>query len=277
VHGANDAVDALRVGEYQTADGILTALGAAKREVAPRLRLLWALTQILRRNMDEGVHTLLEVIGQGTRGETIYQRLQRIVGPMETMFPAVATQEIRLRLGDYFLRQERADEASQWLEAARSAWPDDPLAIFLEANCRAALHGDRRAVLEMEAGLEQAAADRNRAYFIDGGTPALWYRLGVLHERMRNLDRAAYYLAVSVQLAEDGAPQRLLLGDVLLRMGRFAEAIAQLETIPRSAENYRYAIRLRAMALFHTGDTETALALLHEAAEIDPLDALTFL
>jgi capsular polysaccharide transport system permease protein len=277
VHGANDAIDALRVGEYQSADDILTALGASKREVAPRLRLLWALTQILRRNMGEGVHTLLEVIGQGTRGESIYQRLQRIVGPLETMFPADAALEIRLRVGDYFLRQERADEATPWLEDARSAWPDDPLAIYLEASCRVALYGERRAILEMEAVLEQAAADRNRAYFIGGGTAALWYRLGLIYERMRNLDRAAYYLARSVQLTGESLSQRLLLGDVLMRMGRFEEAIAQLEAIPRSAENYRYAARLRAIARFRIGDTETALALLHEVAEIDPLDALTFL
>jgi ABC-type polysaccharide/polyol phosphate export permease/tetratricopeptide (TPR) repeat protein len=284
VSEADDAIEALGVGQYQRAIEILGALGAAKPNAGARLRLLWALAQLMGRNMNECVRVFLEVCERGMKGgEPAHQQLRRLVGPLESVFPPLGAQEIRLRLGDYFLRRQKPDEAIQWLQDARFAQPDDPLAIYLEAGCRFALHGDRQALREMEEIVDQAAADLDRAYFIGGRTAALWFRLGVAHDRLKNLERAARYLGKAVELSQsvewaaENATARLLLGDVLIRLDRFEEALAELTAIPRDAHNYRYAIRLRAVALFQTGDTETALALLHEVAEIDPLGASTFL
>lgn len=281
VSSADDAIEALRAGAYQQADAILASLGAAKRNVAPKLRLLWALTQVMCRNLGDAVDALAEVCGRDTRShEAVYQHLQRLVGSLSTLFRPPAVQEIRLRIGDYFLRQEKPEEAMLWLEDALTAHPDDPLAVFLQANCRFALYAERRALHDMEAILPVAAADRARAYFIPGGAGTLWYRLGAAHERVSNLDEAARFLAKSIELTTGGAddsPQRLMLGYVLIRLGRFEDAVAQLDPIPPSAENYCYSLRYRAVAIFKTGDTETALALLREAAGLDPLAALTFL
>ncbi|MGC2412111.1 MAG: tetratricopeptide repeat protein [Stellaceae bacterium] len=280
----DDAIDALGVGQYRRAIEILGALGAARPNAGPRLRLLWALAQLLVRNLDECVQVLLEVCERGMKGgEPAYQQLRRFVGPLDAVVPPLGAQEIRLRLGDYFLREQKSYEAMQWLHDARSAGPDDPLAIYLEASCRFALYGERQALREMEEIVEEAAADRARAYFVGGRTAALWFRLGVAHDSLKNLERAARFLgkavevSASVGFAPENATARLVLGDVLLRLDRFEEALAQLAAIPADAYNYRYAIRLRAVALFQTGDTETALSLLHEAAEIDPLGASTFL
>ncbi len=278
---ADDAIEALRAGAYQQADAILASLGAAKRNVAPKLRLLWALTQVMCRNLGDAVDALAEVCGRDTRShEAVYQQLQRLVGSLSTLFRPPAAQEIRLRIGDYFLRQEKPEEAMLWLEDALTAHPDDPLAVFLQANCRFALYAERRALHDMEAILPVAAADRARAYFIPGGAGTLWYRLGAAHERVTNLDDAARFLAKSIELTTGGtddSAQRLMLGYVLIRLGRFEDAVAQLGAISPSAENYCYALRYRAVAIFKTGDTETALALLREAAGLDPLAALTFL
>ncbi len=280
----DDAIEALGAGQYRRAIEILGALGAAKPNAGARLRLLWALAQLMGRNMNECVQVLHEVCDRGMKGgEPAYQQVRRLVGPLDALFPPRGAQEIRLRLGDYFLRRQKPDEAMQWLHDARSAGSDDPLAIYLEASCRFALYGERQALREMEDIVEQAAADQRRAYFIGGRTAALWFRLGVAHDRLRNLERAARFLGKAVELSQsvewaaENATARLLLGDVLIRLDRFEEALAQLTAIPADAHNYRYAIRLRAVALFQTGDTENALSLLHEAADIDPLGASTFL
>jgi capsular polysaccharide transport system permease protein len=277
----DDVIEALRAGAYRQADAILATSGAAKRNVAPKLRLLWALTRAMRRNLREAVDVLTEVCGRDTRsGEAVYQKLQRLVGSLNTLLPPAGAQEIRLRIGDYFLRAEKPEEAMLWLGDAHAAHPDDPLASYLEANCRFALYGERRALRDMELALPQAAADAARGYFIIGGAAALWYRLGAAHEHVTNLEEAARFLAKSVELTPENSGNfapRLLLGHVLIRLGRFDEAIAQLDPIPPGAENYSYALRYRAVAFSSIGDPEMALALLREAAEIDPLGAPIFL
>jgi capsular polysaccharide transport system permease protein len=274
----DEAIAALHVGDYGTADRILASLGGGKPGTATRLRALWALTQVMRRKFGDGVEAIIE-IGQRApgRAEPVYQQLLRAVGPFEAVFPADAAHEIRLRVGDYFLRDESTEEAMAWLAAALAEAPDDPLAIYLEANCRFALYGERRAVHEMEAVLDRASEERERAYIVAGGTAALWYRLGVAHDRMKNLETAAQYLEQAVALDPRNDSQRLLLGDVLIRLARFDEAITQLEPIEKYADNYRFAGRLRAVALFRIGETDEALALLQEVADLDPLGALTFL
>jgi capsular polysaccharide transport system permease protein len=272
------AIAALRLADYDEADQILTKLGAGKRDTAPRTRVLWALTQIMLRKFSDGVEALLEMSARSpNRSQPLYRRVEALVGSLDMLLPAAATQQVRLRVGDYFLRAETPEEAVDWLGAALSADPDDPLAIYLDANCRFARYGDRQSVHDMEAVLDRAAAETERAYFIGGGVAALWYRLGIAHERMRNLDTAARYFARAVELAADTSAPRLMLGDVLIRLGRCEEAIAELQAIPQYADNYRFAARLCAVALFRTGQTDEALALLRIVADLDPLDAVTFL
>jgi capsular polysaccharide transport system permease protein len=278
VDEVDKAVGALRREAYDEADRILGALGGAKPGAAPRVRALWAVAQVMLRKFGDGVDGLLEVARRGpNRGESIYQRLELLAGPLDQLLCAKAAQEVRLRVGDYFLREEKAEEAAHWLSAARSADGEDSLAIYLEANCRFALYGERQAVREMESILDRAAAEKERAYFVSGGAASLWYRLGIAHDRLKNLETAAQYLAKAVALTSDNDAPRLLLGDVLIRLGRFDEAIAQLEAIAKFADNYRFAARLCAVALFRTGQTDEALALLQEVADLDPLDAVTFL
>ncbi len=230
----DEAIAALRREAYDRADGILRALGGAKPGTAPRVRALWALTQVMLRKFGDGADALLDIAGRGpNRSQSVHQRLQLWVGPLDELLCAKAAQEVRLRVGDYFLREEKAEEAALWLKEARSVDGNDPLAIYLEANCRFALYGERQAVREMESILERAADQKERAYFVGGGIAALWFRLGIAHDRMKNLDTAARYLATAVTLTSDNDAQRLLLGDVLIRLERFDEAIAQLEAIPK--------------------------------------------
>jgi capsular polysaccharide transport system permease protein len=278
VDEVDEAAAALRRQAYERADGILAALGGAKPGTAVRARAMWALAQIMLRKFGAGVDALLESAGRGpNRNQPIYPRLLLWVGPLDELLCEKAAQEVRLRVGDYFLREEKPEEAILWLSAARAADDADPLAIYLEANGRFALYGERQAVREMESVLERAADQKERAYFVGGGAAALWYRLGIAHDRMKNLETAAQYLATAVRLTSDNDAQRLLLGDVLIRLGRFDDAIAELEAIPRFADNYRFAARLCAVALFRTGQTDEALSLLREVADLDPLDAVTFL
>jgi capsular polysaccharide transport system permease protein len=272
------ATAALRAAEYNRADGILTTLGGGKSGNAARLRLLWAITQIMCRKFGDGIEAILEVAGRARdRSDPIYRKVLLATGPLESLLPAAAAQEVRLRVGDYFLREEMADEAMAWLSAARAAAPADPLAIYLDANCRAALYGERRAVAEMEEILDRAAAETERAYFVAGGTAALSYRLGLAYERMRALAPAALHLRAAVRLDPRAESPRILLGDVLIRLGLFEEAAAQLGAVDKTAEAYHIAARLRAGALFRLGETEAALELLREVADLDPLGALTFL
>jgi capsular polysaccharide transport system permease protein len=278
VYSFDDAITALRAGAYDRADEILGFLGGSKAGAASRLRILWAVAQILGRKFGDGIEAILEGTGRtANRTEPIYGRVIAAVGPFEEILPAAAAQELRLRIGDFFLREEKPEEAMLWLDVARKAVPDDPLAIYLHANCRFVLYGERQAVREMEDILDSATAETDRSYVIPGGTAALWYRIGLVHERMKDLESAAYYLATAVSLDPAADSQRLLLGDVLIRLGHFEEAIEQLGQIEKWSDGYRFAVRLRAVALFRVGESDAALALLEEAASLDPLGALTFL
>ena len=272
------AVAALRLGAYEQADRILTVLGAGKQGTAPRARVLWAVTQVLVRNFDDAVDALADISAHNpNRSQSLYHRVEALVGGLDALLPAAAAQEVRLRVGDYFLREEKAEDADDWLSAALAAVPDDPLAIYLEANCRFARYGDRQGVRDMEAVLDRAAAETERDYFVGGGVAALWSRLGIAHERMKNLDIAAQYFEQAVALAADNSAARLMLGDVLIRLGRCEEAIEQLQAIPEYSDIYRFAARLCALALFKTGQTDEALALFKIVVGLDPLDAVTFL
>lgn len=275
----DQATAALRAGSYSQAGQLLDGLGAAKAGAPVRVRALWAIAQIMCRKFgDETIAAILDAAGRAAGpDQPIHWKMVQIVGRFEAILPAAAALEVQLRVGDYFLRNERADEAMPWLSAALSSAPEDPIAIYLEANCRFALYGERQAVHEMERVLHAAAADTQRAYFIGGRTAGFWYRLGVAHDRLRNLDAAAEYLAAAVELDPNNETPRLLLGDILVRMGHWEAAIRLLEPTQTFAEGYRYAMRLRAVALYRLGQTEQALALLQELAELDPLGALTFL
>jgi capsular polysaccharide transport system permease protein len=277
--GIDEAIAALQAGAYQQADEILVGLGADKPGAAVRARAFWAITQVLRLNFnEEAVDAVLEVARRApNRTDPIYDKVVLITGPLDEVLPPEGAQEVRLRIGDYFLREEKAEEATPWLEAALAAAPADPIAIYLEANCRFALYGERQAVRDMEGVLHRAAADTYRAYYVGGQTAGFWYRLGLIHERLKNLEEAAEYLAEAVALDPDQETPRILLGDILIRLGRFDEAISLLEPIPQYADGYRYAARLRAVALYRIGRVEEALALLQEVAEIDPLGAINFL
>jgi len=273
--GIDQAIAALQAGEYNRAHEILDALGAAKPGTAMRARALWAIVQVLRRNFGyDTVEAILEVARRGqNRSDPIYEKVLLFTGPLDSLLPEPAAQEVRLRIGDYFLRNEKAHEAMPWLSAALSAAPQDPIAIYIEANCRFALYGERQAVRDMEEIAHRAAADTERAYFIGGQTAAFWYRLGLVHDRLKNPDEAALYLAKAVELDPENETPRILLGDILIRLGRFEQAIKLLLPIAKFAEGYRFAARLRAVALYHIGEADAALALLEEVAEIDPLGA----
>ncbi len=277
--GIDEATAALRVGKYRQASEILEALGAGKPGAAVPARALWAIAQVLRRKFGrETAEAILEVARRApNRADPIFQKLQLVTGSLEPLLQPNAAQEFRLRVGDYFLRGNKADEAMAFLSAALAVAPEDPIAIYLEANCRFALYGARQAVRDMEAILDRAAADTTRAYLIGGRTASFWYRLGLAHDRMKSSDAAARYLAKAVELDPSNDTPRILLGDVLVRLGRFDEAITQLAPIEKFADSYCYAARLLAIARFRIGETEEALALLHEVAEIDPLGAITFL
>jgi capsular polysaccharide transport system permease protein len=245
---------------------------------------MWALTQLMRQNMDETVEILEEVCARGAReGRLAYQQVRQYVGVIGSIFPLPAAQEIRLRLGDFYLRQQRGAEAAPWLEDALEAGPDDPLAIFLEANCRFALYGEKQAIRDMESVVGPATSDNDRAYYLGGGNAALLTQLGVACDRNKDLENAAFYLSRAVELSEPAdfaatnATARLLLGDVLIRLGQFDKALDALVPISIDAHNFRDACRLRAVALTRMGNTDAALALLLEASEIDPMGAILFL
>jgi capsular polysaccharide transport system permease protein len=277
--GIEEVIAALQKGAFLQADEILTSLGAPKPGGSLRARALWAVTQVLIMNFDEDAATALIEVGRRSpsRTETTYGKLVLMTGPLESVLPPAAAQEIRLRIGDYYLRGEEPEEAMPWLSAALAAAPDDPIAVYLEANCRFALYGERQAVRDMEGVLHRAAADTERAYFVGGHTAAFWYRLGLTHERMRNFEKAAEFLGEAVVRDPGNETARILLGDILIRLGRFDEVVALLAAVPEYADGYRFAARLRAVALFRSGNSEEALALLQRVAEIDPLGALTFL
>ncbi len=278
MYSLDEAVAALRAGAYNKADDILGSLGGEKSGAPARVRVLWAVAQMLCRKFGDGMDAILEVARRNRASpEPIYFRVLSAIGPLEEVLSSAAAQEVRLRTGDYFIREEKPEEATLWLSAALAADPDDPLAIYLEANSRFARYGEQQAVRDMAAVLDRAAAETSRAYFVAGGTAALWHRLGMAHDRMKNPEMAALYLADAVALDPQNDSQRLLLGDVLIRLDRFAEAIEYLAPIQKFADAYRYAARLRAVALYRLGETEEALALLEEVSRIDPLAALTFL
>ena len=277
--GIDEVIAALQKGAFLQADEILTSLGAGKPGGSLRARALWAITQVLIMNFDEDAANALLEVGRRSpsRTETTSGKLVLLTGPLESVLPPAAAQEIRLRVGDYYLRGEEPEEAMPWLAAALAAAPDDPIAVYLEANCRFALYGERQAVRDMEGVLHRAAADTERAYFIGGHTAAFWYRLGLTHERMRNFEKAAEFLGEAVTRDPSNDTARILLGDILMRLERFDEVIALLAAVPEYADGYRFAARLRAVALFRSGNSDEALALLQKVGEIDPLGALTFL
>jgi capsular polysaccharide transport system permease protein len=277
--GIDDATAALKAGNYDEASQILETLGAGKPGAAVRNRAFWAIAQVLRRNLGrETVEAILEVARRvPSRGEPIFRKLQLAAGPLDALLSADAAQEVRLRIGDYFLRANKGEEAMPWLSAALAEAPEDPIAIYLEANCRFVLHGGRQAIRDMEGALEDAAADKKRAQLVGGRVAGLWYRIGVAHDKTKNPEDAARYLAKAVELDPRNNAPRVVLGGVLIRLGRFEEAIERLTAIDKFSGSYRYAARLRAIALFRIGETEQALALLREVAEIDPLAAINFL
>ena len=275
----DEAIAALREGAYERAHGVLDGLAGGKAGTAVRIRALWTIAQILRRSFDDDAVTgLIEVARRSpNRAGGSYDRVMAVTGPLEDLVAASAAQELRLRIGDYFLRDEKPGEAIGWVAAALSAGPNDPIAIYLEANCRFALYGEPQAIADMELVLERAAADTDRAYLVGGRGAAFYYRLGLAYERVKDLGGAAAYFRRAVERDPDNETPRVMLGEVLVRLGRFEEAIGLLATVERYADGYRFAARLHALALFGIGKVDEALALLHEVAEIDPLWGVAFL
>ncbi len=154
------AVAALRLGAYEQADRILTVLGAGKQGTAPRARVLWAVTQVMVRNFDDAVDALADISAHNpNRSQSLYHRVEALVGGLDALLPAAAAQEVRLRVGDYFLLEEKAEDADDWMHAALAADPNDPLAIYVEANCPFARDGARQGLHDLHALVDPAADD----------------------------------------------------------------------------------------------------------------------
>lgn len=277
----DEAVAALQAGAYDEADRVLDAMGAGRAGAASlRGRALWAITQILRMNFsNEAAEAILEVARRTpNRTATVYQKVLSATGPLESVLPPAAVQEVRLRIGGYFLRRGGSEEeAPPWLAAARDDDPDDAVAAYLEANARFVLYRERQAIRDMEAVLDAAAADVDRAYLMSGRTEGFYYHLGDAHERIENFEDAAAYYIAALEINPQNDIPRVALGAVLIRLGRLEQAIEQLAQVSRHATDYLASARLRAIALFQLGHIDEAVALLQEAAEMDPLGAMTFL
>jgi capsular polysaccharide transport system permease protein len=279
--GIEEAITALQAGAYDEAAQILDVIGAGRPGAASlRARALWAITQILRMHFtNETAEAILEV-GRRTPNPvaSIYQRMLSAVGPLETLLAPAAAQEVRLRVGGYFLRRGGSEEeAPPWLIAAREAEPEDPIAAYLEASSRFLLYRERRAVSDMEAVLEKAVAEKERAYLMSGRTEGFYYHLGEAHERMEHFEEAAAYYEQALEINPEDDIPRVALGGVLLQLGRLAEAVGHLAQVSKYAADYLASARLRARALFQMGQADDAIALLEELAELDPLGAVTFL
>ncbi len=262
-------------GQFARAEERLRGIGADSASATPELQACMAVVLLVLRQFDAGLKLLLAAADRHpARSLSVHARFVRIADRVLDILPPASRHEISLRVGDYFLRYDKADEAREWLRPATEALPDDPWAQFLDAHCRFELTHQVDAIHGMEQAATAAEAHIDRQIIVPGGLPTLWNRIGLAWGKVQNLEAAAANLSRAAEMDPTRPHVRLQLGNVLFRLGAFEEAVTHLAAVPPYAPEYPWAARLHAAALFDLGQDDEALALLGGLVDLDPMDAL---
>jgi tetratricopeptide (TPR) repeat protein len=96
--------------------------------------------------------------------------------------------------------------------------------------------------------------------------------LGILYEKQGLLGQACDCYAAALGI-DSSLTSRFYLGDLLLKMARFDEAIVQFTAILRQSPGYPSALYNLALSYYQKGDFANALTRYEQGAKLQPIDA----
>lgn len=154
------------------------------------------------------MHAAARAIRDGAVGQAM-QSLEQVLAT------APEHPEALRLLGILQRRLQRPTAACDALQRALAQWPDD-----------AQIHGDLAGALLAGGDRTRAVAHWRRACELEPGQAMPWFNLGRNLQQLGSSEAAADALAKACALAPEFLPAKILLGDALVHLGRFDEAIA---------------------------------------------------
>lgn len=264
------AVILWKQGRREAARGILEELLATSAADETALRLLGALHmedaeasaaaavyERLCTLPSAGVHDrvlwaeALTAAGRYRQAETILDALL----PVSREYP-----EVRLRLADVYLGEERIDEAVAMLERAREAAPDDPAVLAALARLYA-MRGQRAEGLEVMKRYTALQPDNAKA----------WLERARFHFWANEYAESLVAASRALELAPADAEIHYQLGELCVRLKAYQLAEQHYrragELAPQLRDDAEAAI---AIARFNRGETESAENLLEDMLKRHP-------
>ncbi len=136
-----------------------------------------------------------------------------------------------IRLWSYRIFDRRHDEASL-ADSLISRYPDDPELRLIRGQC---YEGDRKYEAAVQAYAQSVERDTGFAL----GVMSLGYAYSTLGEQ----EKAVEYMQRYIRMAPDQPDPRASYADILVRAGRYDEALAQYRAALAIKPDYWYAVR----------------------------------
>jgi predicted O-linked N-acetylglucosamine transferase (SPINDLY family) len=164
-----------------------------------------------------------------------------------------------LRLGNLLATQGHWDSAEVCYANRCALAPQD-----------ATSHYNWGVALQELGRLPEAIEAFERAIGLNSQYAAAFFALGLAYQRLEALDATLLALECAVNLNPLDAGFRIERARTLLKLGRFADALAELEALPQHPPRAAEAFNLQGIALKHLHRVPEALACYDEAIRLQP-------
>lgn len=184
--------------------------------------------------------------------------------------------EVKLRYGELLIRMRNFPEACAWFDTLVEEDPSNAWAVFFQRLARYDRTGaseDLDRLPEAAVALEARDAPRYNPW----GIGTVWSRIASFYIKREELEAALLPLRRAIELVPSKLKTRILLGQVLQRLGRYEEAIEQAVIARQADEADEGAVMLQGSCLMALERYHEAAALFEELAESAPFSAAAFL